>query len=61
MKNLPIQKLHYFALALLVTTLSSCEAIKGIFKAGFVVGIIAVIVVVFVIIWIINMFRGGRS
>ncbi|MBS7563429.1 hypothetical protein KHS38_03345 [Mucilaginibacter sp. Bleaf8] len=54
-----MKKVHLFALALLVTTLSSCEAIKGIFKAGFVVGIIAVVVVIFVIIWIINMFRGG--
>jgi hypothetical protein len=56
-----MKKVHYFALALLITSLSSCQAIQGIFKAGFVVGIIAVVVVVFVLIWIINMFRGGRS
>lgn len=45
------------AVLLLVTILSSCSAIAGIFKAGAAVGVIAVIVVIAVIIWIISMFR----
>ena len=43
---------------LIVTLLSSCSAIAGIFKAGAVVGVIAVIIVVAIIIWIISLFRG---
>ncbi len=45
-------------LAFAVATLSGCEVIGGIFKAGAAVGIISVIVVVLVIIWIISAFRG---
>lgn len=43
---------------LMMTLLSSCSAIAGIFKAGAVVGIIAVVVVIAIIIWIISLFRG---
>jgi len=43
---------------LMVTLLSSCSAIAGIFKAGAVVGVIAVVVVVAILIWIISLFRG---
>ena len=46
------------AVLLMVTLLSSCSAIAGIFKAGAVVGIIAVIVVIAIIIWVISLFRG---
>ena len=46
------------AVLLLVTALSSCSAIAGIFKAGAAVGVIAVIIVIAIIIWIISMFRG---
>jgi hypothetical protein len=46
------------AVIMMVTLLSSCSAIAGIFKAGAVVGIIAVIVVIALIIWIVSMFRG---
>jgi len=41
----------------LAVSLSSCEAIAGIFKAGLVVGIIIVVIVVGLIIWIINKVR----
>ncbi|CAM4166271.1 hypothetical protein SAMN06265348_105303 [Pedobacter westerhofensis] len=55
----------YFPLALvalLVTTLSSCSAIEGIFKAGVWSGIIVVVVVLALIIWVISkIFGGGRS
>jgi len=42
----------------MATTLSSCSAIAGIFKAGAAVGVIAVIIVIAIIIWILSMFRG---
>jgi hypothetical protein len=41
----------------MVTLLSSCAAIAGIFKAGAVVGIIGVVIVIAVIIWILSLFR----
>ena len=58
-----IQK--YFPLAfvaLLMTTLSSCSLIEGIFKAGVWSGVIIVVVVLALIIWLISkIFGGGRS
>lgn len=41
-------------LLLMSITLSSCEAIAGIFKAGVWVGIIVVVIVVALIFWIIS-------
>lgn len=56
---------RYFPLALvalLTTTLASCQAIEGIFKAGVWSGIIIVVVVLALIIWVISkIFGGGRS
>jgi hypothetical protein len=54
----------YFPLAmvaLLATTLTSCDAIEGIFKAGLWSGIIIVVIVLALIIWIISKIFGGRS
>lgn len=54
----------YFPLAmvaLLATTLTSCDAIEGIFKAGLWSGIIIVVLVLALIIWIISKIFGGRS
>jgi len=49
-------------LAFLCTTLSSCELVEGIFKAGVWTGIIVVVVVVAIIIWIFaKIFGGGKS
>ncbi|WP_443944664.1 hypothetical protein ACJVDH_17350 [Pedobacter sp. AW1-32] len=49
-------------IAFLVSTLSSCELIGGIFKAGVWTGIIVVVVVVALIIWILaKIFGGGKS
>jgi cytosine/uracil/thiamine/allantoin permease len=49
-------------IALLVTTLSSCSMVEGIFKAGVWSGIIVVVVVLALIIWVISkIFGGGRS
>ena len=46
-----------FALA---TTLTGCDAIAGIFKAGAYTGIIAVLIVVVVLFFIVNKMRGPR-
>jgi len=49
-------------IAFLCSTLSSCELIQGIFKAGVWTGIIVVVVVVALIIWILaKIFGGGKS
>ncbi|MGY4383829.1 hypothetical protein ACXZ1K_00615 [Pedobacter sp. PWIIR3] len=48
---------RYFPLALialLTTTLSSCELVQGIFKAGVVTGVIVVVLVVALIIWLVS-------
>ena len=48
---------RYFPLALialLTTTLASCEAIEGIFKAGVWTGVIVVVLVIALIIWLVS-------
>ncbi len=52
-----MKKLQAPLVFLILLSLSSCEAIAGIFKAGAVVGIISVILVIGLIIWIVSMFR----
>jgi hypothetical protein len=52
MNKLSIYNLVFFAV--LALTLSSCEAIGDIFKAGFWVGVIAVVIVIGLIIWVIK-------
>lgn len=47
--------------ALLATTLSSCELVEGIFKAGVWSGVIIVVVVLALIIWLISKVFGGKS
>lgn len=49
------------AFALIITTLSSCELVEGIFKAGVWVGVIIVVVILALIIWLISKVFGGRS
>ena len=39
-------------------TLSSCEVVGGIFKAGFYVGIFVIVLIVIIILWLVN--RGRR-
>jgi hypothetical protein len=46
-----------FALA---TTLTSCDAIAGIFKAGAYTGIIAVVIVLALVFFIVSKMRGPR-
>lgn len=55
---------RYFPLAvivLLATSLSSCELIGDIFKAGIWTGVIMVVLVVALIIWLISKVFGGRG
>lgn len=56
---------RYFPLAfvaLLMTTLASCSAIEGIFKAGVWSGVIIVVVILALVIWLVSkIFGGGRS
>ena len=46
----------------MLTLLSSCDLIGGIFKAGVWVGVLGIVVVVAIVIWIIaKLFGGGSS
>ena len=55
-------RLSLFAFLLaLATTLTSCDAIGGIFKAGAYTGIIAVFLVVALLFFIVNKMRGPRG
>jgi len=53
-----MKNLTFICLAFVVTMLSSCQVIGGIFKAGFATAIILVLVVVLLVIWLISAFRG---
>jgi hypothetical protein len=55
MKNYSLLWLSVLAMAM---TLSSCEVVGGIFKAGMWVGILVVVVVVGLILWLVG--RGRR-
>ncbi|WAC42406.1 hypothetical protein [Pedobacter sp. SL55] len=57
-----MKKLMPLALVtLLATTLSSCELVEGIFKAGVWTGVILVVVVIALIIWLAAKLFGGRK
>jgi hypothetical protein len=48
------------ALAVLITallTLSSCEAIGGVFKAGMWAGVVVVVIVVVLVLWLLGKMR----
>ena len=53
-KNISVFIIAFF----LLTTLSGCEAIAGIFKAGIWTGVIVIVVVVALILWLIG--RGRK-
>jgi hypothetical protein len=44
----------WFSVLVLATTLTSCEVVGGIFKAGFVTAIILVVLVVVLILWLVR-------
>lgn len=46
---------------LMLTLLSSCDLIGGIFKAGVWVGVLGIVVVVAIVIWVIAKLFGGGS
>ena len=48
-------------IALVATTLTSCELIGGIFKAGVWSGVIIVVIVLALVIWLISKIFGGKS
>ncbi len=56
MNKLVLGKL-VFLMVVLTFTLSSCEAIGGIFKAGVWFGVIGIVVVIAIIFWLINKAR----
>lgn len=49
--------LNFGIFAVLLASLTGCEAIGDIFQAGIGVGIFLVIAVVVIILWVINRFR----
>jgi hypothetical protein len=62
MKKLNGVPAYFLSLLAMATLLSSCEVVKGIFKAGVWTGIIIVVVVVAAIIWILaKLFGGGKD
>ena len=52
--------IYSIALLVMVTSLSSCELIGGIFKAGVWVGVLAVVVVLALLIWVISRMGGKK-
>ncbi|MBW3544326.1 MAG: hypothetical protein KY428_01805 [Bacteroidetes bacterium] len=46
-----------FSLLFLLFSITGCDVIAGIFKAGFWVGIVMVIIVVLVVLYIVNKLR----
>ena len=61
-KEKPMIAKRYFPLALvalLSSTLMSCELVQGIFKAGVWTGIIVVVLVLALVIWLVSRIFGG--
>lgn len=56
-KNSVMKNLSITGLLLLILSISSCQIIGGIFKAGAFVGVLAVVIVIVVLLGIISMFR----
>jgi hypothetical protein len=56
-----MKKVSVYGLLAILITLSSCEVIGGIFKAGVWVGVLAVVGVVALVFFLISkMFGGGK-
>ncbi|WP_187264026.1 hypothetical protein [Pontibacter beigongshangensis] len=58
MKN--IKPYLYAILIILTTTLSSCEVIGDIFKAGMWTAVIIIVIIVLIVIWIFRKLGGRR-
>jgi cytosine/uracil/thiamine/allantoin permease len=62
LKQLNMKKYSFLAIiALISTTLSSCELVEGIFKAGVWSGVIIVVIILALIIWLISKVFGGKG
>jgi cytosine/uracil/thiamine/allantoin permease len=48
-------------IAAVCTTLTSCDLITGIFKAGVWSGVIIVVIILALVIWLISKVFGGRD
>ena len=55
-----MKKSYLLLVPALALTMTSCDAIAGIFKAGFNTGIVVVILVIVLVIWLIARMFGGR-
>jgi len=51
-----MQRLNFVILALMMASLSSCELIGDIFKAGVWAGLLLVAAIIAIVIWIISRF-----
>ena len=56
-----MKKLQIFSVMALLLSLSSCQVIGGIFKAGMGVGIFLVIIVIALVIFIVAKVMGGSK
>ena len=59
LKRTVMKKLTLFSIAAILISLSSCQVVEGIFKAGVWVGVIAVVLVIAIIFWLIN--KAGKK
>jgi hypothetical protein len=50
----------FLLLTIFTFTLTSCDAIMGIFKAGAYTGIIVAVIVIALVLWLISKMRGGN-
>lgn len=59
MENVDMNKLSsvWLCALALVLTLSSCEVVGGIFKAGFYTAIILIVLVIVIILWLVRKMR----
>ncbi|GAB3538716.1 hypothetical protein GCM10027443_34230 [Pontibacter brevis] len=58
MKNI---RVYFMTLLILLTfTLSSCEVIGDIFKAGMWTALIIIVIIVLIVVWIFRKFTGRR-
>ncbi|HEX8357195.1 MAG TPA: hypothetical protein VF610_07285 [Segetibacter sp.] len=50
-------KNYYLLVALLMVTLTSCEALGDVFKAGMWIGVIIVVAVIALVLWLLRKIR----
>ena len=55
-----MKKLQLFSVLALLLSLSSCQLVGDIFKAGVWVGVLIVVVVIGLVIWLLAKLFGGK-